>query len=47
MSIPYSNRKLLHITLMQDTPRIDEDSCTPKNAENSQPTFNDQELDAK
>jgi hypothetical protein len=47
MSIPYSNRQLLQVTLRQDTPRIDEDSCISMNAENSQPIFDDQELDAK
>jgi hypothetical protein len=47
MSIPYSNRYLLQVTLSQEAPRIDEDNCTSMNAENSQPIFDGQELDAK
>jgi hypothetical protein len=47
MSIPYLNRQLLQVTLRQDTPRIDEESCISMNDENSQPLCNNQELEAK
>jgi hypothetical protein len=47
MDISYLNRQLLQVTSRQDAPRIDEDSCLSMNAENSQPIFDDQELEAK
>ena len=46
MSIPYSNRQLLQVTLRLDALRIDDD-CISMNTESSQPIFVDQGVDAE
>jgi hypothetical protein len=47
MRIPYLNQQLLQGSFRQDAhPRVGDD-CISMNAENSQPIFDDQELDAK